>query len=173
MRRSSAKGLGDSRRSPSSVWQDGGPTAAVGQAGRMPQSRRVDSASTAKRFSASPVIGPNGSFKPRSPRARGFRNGRVLDRGRPPGGPAKGGADLDPPKSRGECSSPNRGLWDIRLEASGRRGSGNMKRTPHHLARPSLSLGACLPRARSTAAVNPPPCPMRSEPEGRIDSNVR
>ena len=52
-------------------------------------------------------------------------------------------------------------------------GSGNMKRTPHHLARPSLSLGACLPRARSTAAVNPPPCPMRSEPEGRIDSNVR
>ena len=52
-------------------------------------------------------------------------------------------------------------------------GSGNMKRTPHHLARPSLSLGACLPRARSTAAVNPAPCPMRSEPEGRIDSNVR
>ena len=34
-------------------------------------------------------------------------------------------------------------------------GSGNMKRTPHHLARPSLSLGACPPRARSTAAVNP------------------
>ena len=55
----------------------------------------------------------------------------------------------------------------------GEAGSGNMKRTPHHLARPSLSLGACLPRARSTAAVNPPPCPMRSEPEGRIDSNVR
>ena len=28
-------------------------------------------------------------------------------------------------------------------------------RTPHHLARPSLPLGACLPRARSTATVNP------------------
>ena len=43
----------------------------------------------------------------------------------------------------------------VDAEAEARAGSGNMKRTPHHLARPSLSLGACLPRARSTAAVNP------------------
>ncbi len=67
-------------------------------------------------------------------------------------------------------------MSEPQLRAKVRRGllgSGNMKRTPHHLARPSLSLGACLPRARSTAAVKPPPCPMRSEPEGRIDSNVR
>ena len=47
MRRSSAMGLGDSRRSPSSVWRGSRRAAAVGRSGWTGQCRRVDCASTA------------------------------------------------------------------------------------------------------------------------------
>ena len=94
---------------------------------------------------------------------------------RPSSAPPFGSSSSSRPASRRSSTPPGSSApTPDRHGPSGRSpGSGNMKRTPHHLARSSLSLGACLPRARSTAAVNPPPCPMRSEPEGRIDSNVR
>ena len=51
MRRSSAKGLGDSRLSPSSVWRGARGAAPTGRLGRTSQWRWVDPPSTAQRFS--------------------------------------------------------------------------------------------------------------------------
>ena len=53
MRRPSTKALGNSRHPQSSVWRAGEPAAALGWSDRMSQWRRVDQASTAKRFSPS------------------------------------------------------------------------------------------------------------------------
>ena len=117
--------------------------------GRIPAitaSSRPRSRATSSDAAARPVTG--GEDRGQVSRHEGARLAPATAAGGPPvAGEHPGGAFPGRAQLAGEAGPEVR-----------RGGSGNMKRTPHHLARPSLPLGACLPRARSTATVNPPPC---------------